>query len=108
MKKQNIPKFLKDDICKYVTCVMKTRYLDHWYEITPYMAKLMEMHNNVSSLSILQSYTDSDRRLRGIVRTTPFFARKWYNQNGRDWYNNHAVEVIDKYFEKYLPEELRW
>lgn len=76
--------------------------------MTPYMAKLMAMYNNVYKIHILQSYTDTDVRLRGIVRTIPFFARKWYNQHGRDWYNHHNVDIIDKYFEKYLPEELRW
>lgn len=108
VKKQNIPKFLKDDICKYATYIMKTRYLDRWHEMTPYMEKIMEMYNNVSSLSILQSYTDTDRRLRGVVPTTPLFVRKWYRQHGSHWYNSYTLEYIQRYFEKYLPEELRW
>lgn len=101
MKKQCIPKFLKEEISKYLCIIMEIKDLWRWSHATPYMTKIMAMYGNIPVQNILQSYTSDDVRLNGYMPTEQErFASKWVINN-RYFYNDAFAKI---YMDKYYPE----
>lgn len=81
MKTQCVPKFLKEELSKYLCVLIKDRDFGAWYEATPYMAKFMMMYDNIPEKNIIQSYTAADKRLNDYFpKLSEMFARKWYRK----------------------------
>ena len=102
MKTQYIPKFLKEELSKYLCVLITNKNLPTWYRATPYMAKFMMMYDNIPEKNIIQSYTTADTRLNGYFpRQSEMFARKWFRKN-----RNHFCtdDNIKTYMDKYYPE----
>lgn len=102
MKTQCIPKFLKEELSKYLCIIMETKDLHQWFRATPYMTKIMTMYDNIPVQNILQSYTCRDERLNDYCpRPSQMFARKWFRKNRNHFYNDNIAKI---YMDKYYPE----
>lgn len=102
MKQQCIPKFLKEELSKYVCILIKHKHLATWYRVTPYMTKIMTMYNNIPEKNIIQSYTASDLRLNGYFpKQSEMFARKWFRKNADTFCTDDNIKT---YMDKYYPE----
>ena len=102
MKQQCIPKFLKEEISKYVCVIMIKKRLKAWYRVTPYMTKIMTMYNNIPEKNIIQSYTASDLRLNGYFpKQSEMFARKWFRTNLEPFCTTDNIKM---YMDRYYPE----
>lgn len=102
MKQQCIPKFLKEEISKYVCVLIKNRYLGSWYEATPYMTKIITMYNNIPKKNIVKSYTANDACLHDYFpRPSEIFVRRWARENIDTFYNDAVAKI---YMDKYYPE----
>lgn len=102
MKTQCVPKFLKEELSKYLCVLIKDRGLGAWYEATPYMTKIMTMYNNIPEKNIIQSYTASDLRLHGYFpKQSEMFARKWFRTNLEPFC---TADNIKMYMDRYYPE----
>lgn len=102
MKTQCIPKFLKEDISKYLCVLMTNKQLDMWCYATPYMTKIMTIYDNIPKKNIIQSYTATDVGLNGYFpRPSEMFVRKWFRKNRHHFYNDDIAKI---YMNKYYPE----
>ena len=102
MKTQCVPKFLKEELSKYLCVLIKDRCLGAWYEATLYMEKFMTMYNNIPEKNIIQSYTASDLRLHGYFpKQSEMFARKWFRTNLEPFC---TADNIKMYMDRYYPE----
>ena len=102
MKEQRIPKFLKEEISKYICVLMTHKHLTTWYRATPYMTKIMTIYNNIPEKNIIQSYTAADTRLNGYFpRQSEIFVRKWFRKNVDTFCTDVNVKT---YMDKYYPE----
>lgn len=100
MKEQHIPKFLKEEVSKYVSCVLKKYHLERWYHITPYMDNFIQMYNNIPKHYFTQAFTSNNT----LLENTTFFARKWYRKYA---YRFCTEQNINEYMSKYCPKYLR-
>lgn len=102
MKEQHIPKFLKEELSKYLCVLIKHKPLATWYRATPYMTKIMAMYKNIPEKYIVQSYTSADLRLNDyLLRQSEMFVRNWFRKNVDSFYNDDNVKT---YMDKYCPE----
>lgn len=102
MKTQCVPKFLKEELSKYLCVLIKDRYLGAWYEATPYMAKFMMMYDNILEKNIIQSYTAADKRLNDYFpKLSEMFARNWFRKNADTFCTDDNIKT---YMDKYYPE----
>lgn len=102
MKTQCVPKFLKEELSKYLCVLIKDRDFGAWYEATPYMAKFMMMYDNIPEKNIIQSYTAADKRLNDYFpKLSEMFARKWYRKNRNTFCTDDNIKT---YMDKYYPE----
>lgn len=102
MKTQCIPKFLKEELSKYLCVLITNKHLITWYRATPYMTKFMMMYDNIPEKNIVQSYTAADTRLNGYFpRRSEIFARKWVRENKNTFCTDNNVKT---YMDKYYPE----
>lgn len=102
MKTQYIPKFLKEELSKYLCVLMTNKQLTTWYRATPYMTKIMAMYNNIPEKYMVQSYTSADLRLNDYLpRQSEMFVRNWFRKNVDSFYNDANVKT---YMDKYYPE----
>ncbi len=102
MKTQCVPKFLKEELSKYLCVLIKDRGLGAWYEATPYMAKFMMMYDNIPEKNIIQSYTAADKRLNDYFpKLSEMFARKWFRTNLEPFC---TADNIKMYMDRYYPE----
>lgn len=102
MKEQCIPKFLKEELSKYVCILMKNKPLATWYRVTPYMTKFMMIYDNIPKKNIIQSYTAADVCLNWYTpRPSEMFVRKWFRKNRNHFYNDDIAKI---YMDKYYPE----
>ena len=105
MKKQRVPKFLKEEISKYICVLLNNKQLSMWACATPYMEKMIAMYDNIPARNIIQSYTARDERLNGYIPTySETFARNWTMHNLDQFYNDDNVKI---YMDKYCPEGLK-
>lgn len=105
MKKQRVPKFLKEEISKYICVLLNNKKLTMWACATPYMEKMIAMYDNIPARNIIQSYTSRDERLNGYLPTyRETFARNWAVHNLDKFYNDDNVKI---YMDKYCPEGLK-
>lgn len=102
MKEQHIPKFLKEELSKYVCILIKHKSLATWYHVTPYMTKIMTMYNNIPEKNIIQSYTAADKRLNDYFpKLSEMFARKWFRKNADTFCTDDNIKT---YMDRYYPE----
>ena len=102
MKEQHIPKFLKEELSKYLCVLIKHKPLATWYRATPYMTKIMAMYNNIPEKYMVQSYTAADKRLNDYFpRQSEMFVRNWFRKNVDSFYNDANVKT---YMDEYYPE----
>lgn len=102
MKTQCVPKFLKEELSKYLGVLITHKHLTTWYRATPYMAKFMMMYDNIPEKNIIQSYTAADTRLNGYFpRQSEIFARKWCRENADTFCTDDNIKT---YMDKYYPE----
>lgn len=102
MKEQHIPKFLKEEISKYVCVIMIYKRLKVWYHVTPYMTKIMTMYNNILEKNIIQSYTSADKRLNDYLpKQSEMFARNWFRKNADTFCTDDNIKL---YMDRYYPE----
>ena len=105
MKKQRVPKFLKEEISKYICVLVQHKHMPAWSCATPYMEKMIAMYDNIPARNIIQSYTSRDERLNGYLpRYSETFARNWMIHNLGQFYNDDNVKI---YMDKYCPEGLK-
>lgn len=105
MKKQRVPKFLKEEISKYICVLIEHKHMLAWACATPYMEKIIAMYDNIPARNIIQSYTARDERLNGYMPTyRETFARNWIMHNLDQFYNDDNVKI---YMDKYCPEGLK-
>ena len=84
MKTQCVPKFLKEELSKYLCVLIKHKDLATWYRATPYMTKIMAMYNNIPEKYMVQSYTSADLRLNDYLpRQSEMFVRNWFRKKRR-------------------------
>lgn len=102
MKQQCIPKFLKEEISKYVCVIIINKRLKAWYRVTPYMTKIMTMYDNIPEKNIIQSYTAADKRLNDYFpKLSEMFARNWFRKNADTFCTDDNIKM---YMDKYYPE----
>lgn len=102
MKTQCVPKFLKEELFKYICVLIKDKSLGAWYEATLYMEKFMMMYDNIPKKNIIQSYTAADLRLNGYFpKRSEMFARKWFRTNLEPFC---TADNIKMYMDRYYPE----
>lgn len=102
MKEQRVPKFLKEEISKYICVLVESHKIWLWHRATPYMEKIIAMYDNIPARYIIQSYTARDERLNGYTpRYSETFARNWIIRNFDQFYNDANVKI---YMDKYCPE----
>ena len=102
MKEQHIPKFLKEELSKYVCVLIKHKPLATWYSATPYMTKIMAMYNNIPEKYMVQSYTAADKRLNDYFpKQSEMFARKWFRTNLEPFCTTDNIKM---YMDRYYPE----
>lgn len=102
MKEQRVPKFLKEEISKYLCVLLKHKQICIWAYATPYMEKMIAMYDNIPARNIIQSYTARDERLNGYIPTySETFARNWIIHNIDQFCTDDNIKT---YIDKYCPE----
>lgn len=102
MKQQCIPKFLKEEISKYLCVLIADKRISMWYKATPYMTKIMTMYNNIPKKNIVKSYTSNDVCLHDYIpRPSEIFARRWVRENIDIFCTDDNIKT---YIDKYYPE----
>ena len=102
MKQQCIPKFLKEEISKYLCVLIADKRISMWYQATPYMTKIMTMYNNIPKKNIVKSYTANDACLHDYFpRPSEIFVRRWGRKNIDTFCTDDNIKT---YIDKYCPE----
>lgn len=101
MKQQCIPKFLKEEISKYVCVIIKNKGISLWCYVTPYMSKIITLYDNIPAQDIIASYTGMGERFGYVPITRQRFAIRWFRNNATHFYNDVNAKI---YIDKYCPE----
>lgn len=53
MKEQRVPKFLKEEISKYICILVEHKQIYMWARATPYMEKIVAIYDNIPARYII-------------------------------------------------------